>query len=112
MQGSRVETAEEATRLIDSLVSRSADLASHFSPNPPVPAPAPPSSAAQGEGRTEEWPRRVQGWRKKPIGALPAGGFAGLDLAPLRCCSLSNVVQLATRAAWTGREGWEKGDGW
>ncbi|CDR46478.1 RHTO0S12e04962g1_1 [Rhodotorula toruloides] len=110
--GSRVETAEEATRLIDSLVSRSADLASHFSPNPPVPAPAPPSSAAQGEGRTEEWPRRVQGWRKKPIGALPAGGFAGLDLAPLRCCSLSNVVQLATRAAWTGREGWEKGDGW
>ncbi|BGP03646.1 rRNA-processing protein las1 [Rhodotorula toruloides] len=87
--GPKIDSAEEATSLIDSLLARSAELSSHLSPPSPSITPSTAHSAAQeakdekGEGGREGWPRKVEGWKKRPIGFLPAGGFGGLDLKPL-----------------------------
>jgi len=37
----------------------------------------PAGAAAGGEA---QWPPRVQGWKARPVGALPRGGVLALDL--------------------------------
>ncbi|BGP27793.1 rRNA-processing protein las1 [Rhodotorula toruloides] len=88
--GLKIANGEEATFLVDSLLTRSASLASHLSPPSPSPTPlarttsaAAQAETSQGANEGQRWPRKVEGWKKRPIGFLPASGFKGLDLMPL-----------------------------